>query len=386
MSNNEKNNFPTSLKEERELVQSYILTFAKYNFDVYEKRVMYYILKSRTIQDYVREQIESYKTRKKTTPFTGTQEIVISLGDLAIYKGEYDRYKDAFKTLSQKGFEIEDKSKKRWAWRSFFAYPTIDLFGGYISTYIHADFIKVIAAIEHGYRKFDFNIAFNLKSVYAMRFYEMISRQDKGTYNGYFTRTIDDLKEIFGLSDKYTNNTMFVKRVIEPAKKELDENANYSFDYKLQKGDVTRKSRKKDEIEFHVYYIPENDKNEKLKENREKAILSKYIKISSTLYEYLQEIGIDESGINSNLYTFYVIEQIYFRRSTTKIKATSDLILKIDELKERALKHDRDNWVGYVIGTLKKIEKIENEKDRAEKIALYNYNKEKQNKTENKDV
>ena len=86
----------------------------------------------------------------------------------------------------------------------------------------------------------------------------------------------------------------------------------------------------------------------------------------------MQEIGIEESGIISNLYTLYIIEQLYWRRVGAKVKGTALLISKIDELKERALRNDRDNWIGYVIGTLKKIEKIENEKDRAEKIALYN--------------
>ena len=330
----------------------------------------------------MREQIQSFKEQKRTSPFKGTQEIIISLGDLAIYKGEYERYKEAFKSLSKKGFEIEDKEKKRWLYRSFLAYPTIDMFDGYVSTFIHSDFIKVIAAIEHGYRQFDFNIAFNLKSVYSMRFYEMISRTDKDKYEGYFTRSIEDLKKMFGLTDKYGNNTMFIKRVIEPAKKELDEFANYSFDYKLQQAELSKKSRKKDEIVFHVYHVPENEKNDELKENRAKAILKDYIKISPTLYEYLKEIGINETGINSNLFTLYIIEQLYYRKNTTKTKGTLELIQKIDELKERALRTDRDNWIGYVIGTLKKIEKIENEQERAQKIALYNYNKDIKEKEE----
>ena len=201
-----------------------------------------------------------------------------------------------------------------------------------------------------------------------MRFYEMFSRQDKGENNGYFTKTIEELKELFGLTDKYENNTMFVKRIVETAKKELDENANFSFTYKVQK---SLTSKKLDEIQFHVYHIPENETNNELKENRVKAEMGKYIRLSPTLYEYLQEIGVSETGINSNLYTLYIVEQLYWRRSG-KAKGTAILITKIDELKERALRLDRDNWVGYIIGTLKKIEKIEDEKDRAEKIALFN--------------
>lgn len=365
-----KTTLPIVHRNDRELVQSYILTFARYNFDVYEKRIMYYIINDKRIQSYVREQIENLKNNTPMkSPFHGMTEYVISMKDIAMQKGEYQRYKEALVSLSDKSFQVENKEKKRWIKRSFVANPTIDLFEGYVSFYVHEDIIRIIAAIEHGYRQFDFHIAFRLKSTYSMRFYEMFSRQDKGENNGFFTKSISELKELFGLTEKYENNTMFIKRVIEPAKKELDELANFSFDYKTTK---SIKSRKADEIQFHVYHIPENEKNDGLKENKMKATLSKYIKISPTLYEYLQEIGIEESGIISNLYTLYIIEQLYWRRVGAKVKGTALLISKIDELKERALRNDRDNWIGYVIGTLKKIEKIENEKDRAEKIALYN--------------
>ena len=260
------------------------------------------------------------------------------------------------------------KERKIWISRSFISNPTIDMFDGYVTFFVHEDIIRIIAAIEHGYRQFDFNIAFKLKSSYSMRFYEMFSRQDKGDNNGYVTKTIEELKELFGLTDKYENNTMFIKRIVETAKKELDENANFSFTYKVQK---SLTSKKLDEIQFHVYHIPENETNNQLKENRVKAEMTKYIRLSPEFYGYLGEIGISETGINSNIYTLYIVEQMYCRRSG-KNKGRLELMAKIDEIKERALRLDRDNWVGYIIGALKKIEKIEDEKNKAEKIALFN--------------
>lgn len=367
--NENKEFYPIIHREDRELVQSYILTFARYNFDVYEKRIMYYIIYDKKIQDYIRNYIHELKNKQPYKPYKGEEKkFIIPIKEIAMNKGDYPRYQDAFRNLQTKRFEVENKERKIWISRSFISNPTIDMFDGYVTFFVHEDIIRIIAAIEHGYRQFDFNIAFKLKSSYSMRFYEMFSRQDKGENNGYFTKTIEELKELFGLTDKYENNTMFVKRIVETAKKELDENANFSFTYKVQK---SLTSKKLDEIQFHVYHIPENETNNQLKENRVKAEMSKYIRLSPTLYEYLQEIGVSETGINSNLYTLYIVEQLYWRRSG-KAKGTAILITKIDELKERALRLDRDNWVGYIIGTLKKIEKIEDEKDRAEKIALFN--------------
>jgi len=68
------------------------------------------------------------------------------------------------------------------------------------------------------------------ESVYAMRFYEIVSGQDSPiTYN------IDSLKDIFQISGKYKKINDFIKRVIEPAKTELDRCSPYTFGYNMNK-------------------------------------------------------------------------------------------------------------------------------------------------------
>jgi len=68
------------------------------------------------------------------------------------------------------------------------------------------------------------------ESVYAMRFYELMSNQKTP-----LTYSIEDLKGMFQISDKYRKINDFIKRVIDPAKNELDRCSPYTFDYKMNK-------------------------------------------------------------------------------------------------------------------------------------------------------
>lgn len=49
------------------------------------------------------------------------------------------------------------------------------------------------------------------------------------------TETIEQLKDRFQLGDKYKLVADFLRRVIEPTKKELDAKNPYTFTYKMNK-------------------------------------------------------------------------------------------------------------------------------------------------------
>ena len=64
------------------------------------------------------------------------------------------------------------------------------------------------------------------KSVYSMRMYELMSGQKRP-----LEVSFEALKERFGVKDKYKLVGHFKKRVLDVAKKELDESSPYSFNY-----------------------------------------------------------------------------------------------------------------------------------------------------------
>ena len=90
--------------------------------------------------------------------------------------------------------------------------------------------------------------AINLRSVYSMRFYELLSGKTQP-----ITYTIKDLRDMFSLGDKYQRVNSFITRVIDSAKNELDSVSPYSFTYK-----VNKRGRSYHSITFYPVYIPSN--------------------------------------------------------------------------------------------------------------------------------
>ena len=85
---------------------------------------------------------------------------------------------------------------------------------------------EAILDYRSGYRKLDVKRAIALKSVYAIRFYELFSGKTEP-----IIYPVAKLKEMFAIKDKYKQINDFVRKVIEPAKRELDAAAPYSFDF-----------------------------------------------------------------------------------------------------------------------------------------------------------
>ena len=110
---------------------------------------------------------------------------------------------------------------------------------GYITVRIDTDIWKAMVDFTKGFRAFDLNIAMKLQSKYALRLYQLLSRQDHP-----LTYTIEDLKKQWGLEDKYPRPDDFIKRTIIPAKEELDAVSPYTFDYVPVKSNAPGKGKK----------------------------------------------------------------------------------------------------------------------------------------------
>ena len=106
--------------------------------------------------------------------------------------------------------------------------------------------------LKERFTKYGFFVAMSLQSLYAKRLYEMIC-QFKNT--GIMRIKIDELKVSLCIldpktgKDKYVNWTTFDKKVLEVAKKELDQHADISFTYEAKK-----QGRKYTDLEFKISY------------------------------------------------------------------------------------------------------------------------------------
>ena len=96
------------------------------------------------------------------------------------------------------------------------------------------------------------NVA-GMKSAYAVRIYEIAvmclnaSKRPKTT----FSRTVEDLKHVLGITDKYKNFFDMKKRVLEAAKRDINRHSDIKMTYK-----VVKRGRSPHEIEFTVSRKP----------------------------------------------------------------------------------------------------------------------------------
>ena len=200
----------------RELVQSYVLTTAKYDFSVYEKRILYRII----------EVLQAYLSGIKLNYNYSVQEALykdadteISIESKAFLKDEndnnYEEVKKALKSLRNKTFDYEDASE--WAVYGIIEKPKIKKYESFVSFKVTPLLLEAFMNFAKGYRKYELITAMQLESRFSMRMYELMSKQKKP-----ITFCIDDLKSMFKVEKKYKDTNRFISQTIKVAKEELD--------------------------------------------------------------------------------------------------------------------------------------------------------------------
>ena len=233
----------------KELIQSYLVTSAKYNFNVYEKRILYRIV------ELIQAELKGYPIGKGITiepQLYGDRTITMPISKLL--SGEDDknhtRIKKAFNRLRNTTIMVD--TPKIWAIYGIIEKPELNKNSEFVrfelSKYLYRDLLDFVK----GYNQYELQIAFNFRSQYTMRFYEMISRCSRPS----ITYSIDKLREMFCLENRYTRIADFFKYVLDPAQKELQESKSpYWFIYeKIKIGRAFK------QIQFNVHYRPEFDK------------------------------------------------------------------------------------------------------------------------------
>ena len=253
-------------------IQSYIFTTAKYNFNAYEKRIMYRLV------EFAQDEIKGIMIRDnmhKITPTLFGREITMPVADILRNAKDqnYTIAKKAFRSLAQKGVEYEDD--EIWQYTSIISSPKIDKIKGYVIFTVLDDIWRCLLDFTKGYRKYELVTAMQFKSVYSMRMYELMSGQKRP-----LEFTFEDLKMRFGVKDKYKLVGHFKTRVLDIAKKELDESSPYSFNYIEVKG-----GRKVVGFKFFPTFKPDN-KDTELYATELRSKVSASAQISREAYDY----------------------------------------------------------------------------------------------------
>lgn len=208
----------------REVIQSFLITTARYKFSIYEKRILSKIITA--LQPLV-EGKHLYGRLERglfDTSFCELSSVYLRGED----KSNGKLYQEALKGLATKGIEYQ-KENGDWEFCNLIAFPKIK--NGKVSFTISNDMVDLFLNFSKGYSKYILSVSLSLKSTASARLYELISNQPQPIkYN------IDTLKQMLGVADTYPLTGNFIQRVILPAKRELDEVANWSFDFRPIRG------------------------------------------------------------------------------------------------------------------------------------------------------
>lgn len=242
----------------------------------------------------------------------------------------HNRIKTALNSLYDKKIEYEDKDS--WQAYTLIERPYIGKRGEYVSFRISPFIAKAFLNFTKGYSKYELATAMKFDSIYSMRFYELLSNQKRP-----ITYSIKKLKIMFQIENKYKKNNDFFKRVIEPAKRELDKISPYTFEYSPIKTGLEITS-----IKFFPIYQPEHrDSNLQSKDLEKKTSLS--WDLETIIINYLKETYIfSDEEIKNNRKLFIQAQD------STKF----DLLIFLSENKIQAAK--KANPKGWIIGAIKK--------------------------------
>ena len=137
--------------EEKELIQSYILTTAKYDYKVFEKRIFYRIIEQ---FQYLIEGKELNRKYSLTRNSDNSYKIQIPYNSLLKSTDDknHQQFKNALKSLESKSFEYEDD--EIWELVRLIEKPKAYKRHEYVEFDINPRVVEVLINFAKGFRKF----------------------------------------------------------------------------------------------------------------------------------------------------------------------------------------------------------------------------------------
>lgn len=207
-----------------QLVQSYIFSVCRSSLSLYEQRIVLRIvefaqtmLADVTMRDVVGSQLAVDDNVK----------VSLSLRDIMCddKAKHYEYVREAFSSLMSRKVEFWDADKKVWYGSSVIYNCSIVKASGRASFYVSRVFLCALLDFTKGYCQYDLEVALSLKSPYSVRLFMLLCNQSHP-----IEFSVDQLKRMLCQDpDAYQQSADFIKRVVEPSRKELDAKGCNSF-------------------------------------------------------------------------------------------------------------------------------------------------------------
>lgn len=227
------------------ILQSYKLTTIRDDFGIYAQRLIVRIAEAMQYRfqeaDFLTKELKPSDERLKWK---------FNLADLQT-PGEKNHVhvKEELHRVIKASVHMETEN----GWRESVIFTDIEFDkNGTIEVKINDSVWNLFVEISKGFKRYQLATAMALKSTYALRLYQLLNENSQP-----ITYKVDWLKQMFQLQDKYPNNYNFIKRVIEPARKELDEKGEISFTYTAN---LAKTGKGRRPIESLTFYVRKTDK------------------------------------------------------------------------------------------------------------------------------
>lgn len=327
------------IEENKNVIQSYMLTAARYDFSVYEKRILYRLVELAQAELQGKNFVEWIGMKVETNLF-GDKDITMPVRCILANEEDnnYAKAKKAFKAMSSR--TIEQTKGNVWYLDHMLERVRVNLGTGEAKFRVSPNVWNIVLDFTKGYRKYELKTTMQFKSVYSMRFYELLSGQKAP-----LDYSIEEIRKMFSLEKKLKKIDRLESVVFDVAQKELDESSPYSFTWKrVEIASRGRNGKKVVGYTFYPKYIQKNkDPQIEQKELQAKVgnIAGTYGMLDRAISDYLlYNLNMTKEEINANKALFLTAQ-----------KKLPNLVEHLADLKERAARNGKG--IGWIINGLK---------------------------------
>lgn len=291
------------------LAQDNLLTQSKQNFKVIEKRCLYKI-----IHEVRRQYIDTNKGQKD---LFGDMMIEIKPEELAQLGDEVKDVFNALRDLRNRDVVIQNDEvdvATGWILEAKY-YKRKNLY----SVKVSGEILPYLVELASNFTAYDLTVAITLKSTYSQRFYEFCS-QYRNRNNKTFFYSLEKLRKMLMLEDKYTLTADFRRNVLEVARKELKEaydngQCDLWFEYAVKDTD-------KRKILSYFFFVHTREDEER-----------------TTDYQTVEACI---TRITSILTTFFPRDKKFIKRVQTEIRLRPGIAMElVEKLDKKVLDYDR---------------------------------------------
>lgn len=313
-----------NLTTSTDVIESYIFSTAGRDLSIYSERLLLMLVKLAQINIAGANFKDGTSIGQVTT--NGLGEAIIEIPYSAL-QGEgvstnYTQAREAIKELLKINVTMEwpkmkngeqvvnEKGEPQYEFKGFQLLNNCEINRkpGKAEIIVNKETWAAILNFSRGFRRFELDTALKLKKTCSLRLFQILSNQDFP-----ITFSIDQLREMWKMQDKYPNNSDFIKRTIEPAKAELDEKAPWTFDYVKNFSATAEINRGKRGQKYitSVTFIPKRKLDLMSTNTQVKMVETPKGLLGPELYTYLTKTyGFDNLGLNNNILLFKIAKEV----------------------------------------------------------------------------